>query len=77
MMIGLKQSSTRSLMKPANEDMMASRPVSKAVGNVKNNGPAAELRTIVSLGDVAAPSDLPHTRTEQDQQLSIHPQLKR
>jgi putative SOS response-associated peptidase YedK len=39
MMIGLKQSSTRSLMKPANEDMRVSRPVSKAVGNVKNNGP--------------------------------------
>ena len=39
MMIGLKQSSTRSLMKPANEDVLVSRPVSKAVGNVKNNGP--------------------------------------
>jgi putative SOS response-associated peptidase YedK len=28
-----------SLMKPANEDALVSRPVSKAVGNVKNNGP--------------------------------------
>ena len=27
------------LMKPANEDALVSRPVSKAVGNVKNNGP--------------------------------------
>jgi putative SOS response-associated peptidase YedK len=27
------------LMKPANEDLLVSRPVSKAVGNVKNNGP--------------------------------------
>jgi len=27
------------LMKPANEDVLMSRPVSKAVGNVKNNGP--------------------------------------
>ena len=27
------------LMKPANEDVLVSRPVSKAVGNVKNNGP--------------------------------------
>jgi putative SOS response-associated peptidase YedK len=27
------------LMKPANEDVLISRPVSKAVGNVKNNGP--------------------------------------
>jgi len=27
------------LMKPANDDALASRPVSKAVGNVKNNGP--------------------------------------
>jgi len=27
------------LMKPANEDGLVSRPVSKAVGNVKNNGP--------------------------------------
>ena len=26
-------------MKPANEDVLVSRPVSKAVGNVKNNGP--------------------------------------
>ena len=26
------------LMKSANEDVLASRPVSKAVGNVKNNG---------------------------------------
>jgi putative SOS response-associated peptidase YedK len=26
------------LMKPANEDVLVSRPVSKAVGNVKNNG---------------------------------------
>jgi hypothetical protein len=26
-------------MKPANEDVLTSRPVSKAVGNVKNNGP--------------------------------------
>jgi hypothetical protein len=25
-------------MKPANEDVLVSRPVSKAVGNVKNNG---------------------------------------
>jgi putative SOS response-associated peptidase YedK len=28
-----------SLMKPANEDALVSRPVNKAVGNVKNNGP--------------------------------------
>jgi putative SOS response-associated peptidase YedK len=28
-----------SLMKPAIEDVLFSRPVSKAVGNVKNNGP--------------------------------------
>jgi len=27
------------LMKPANEDALARRPVSKAVGNAKNNGP--------------------------------------
>jgi hypothetical protein len=27
------------LMKPAKEDALVSRPVSKAVGNVKNNGP--------------------------------------
>ena len=27
------------LMKPANDDVLVSRPVSKAVGNVKNNGP--------------------------------------
>ena len=27
------------LMKPANEDALVSRPVSKAVGDVKNNGP--------------------------------------
>jgi putative SOS response-associated peptidase YedK len=27
------------LMKPANEDILISRPVNKAVGNVKNNGP--------------------------------------
>jgi putative SOS response-associated peptidase YedK len=27
------------LMKPANENALVSRPVSKAVGNVKNNGP--------------------------------------
>jgi putative SOS response-associated peptidase YedK len=27
------------LMKPANEDVLVSRRVSKAVGNVKNNGP--------------------------------------
>jgi putative SOS response-associated peptidase YedK len=27
------------LMKPANEDVLVSRPVSEAVGNVKNNGP--------------------------------------
>jgi len=27
------------LMKPANEDLLLSRPVNKAVGNVKNNGP--------------------------------------
>ena len=27
------------LMKPANEKALVSRPVSKAVGNVKNNGP--------------------------------------
>jgi putative SOS response-associated peptidase YedK len=27
------------LMEPANEDALVSRPVSKAVGNVKNNGP--------------------------------------
>jgi putative SOS response-associated peptidase YedK len=26
-------------MKPANEDALISRPVNKAVGNVKNNGP--------------------------------------
>ena len=31
--------SAASLMKPANEDMLVARPVSKAVGNVKNNGP--------------------------------------
>ena len=28
-----------SLMKPANENVLISRPVNKAVGNVKNNGP--------------------------------------
>ena len=27
------------LMKPANEDVLGSRPGGKAVGNVKNNGP--------------------------------------
>ena len=27
------------VMKPANEDVLVSRPVNKAVGNVKNNGP--------------------------------------
>jgi putative SOS response-associated peptidase YedK len=27
------------LMKPANENVLVSRPVSKAVGNVKNNRP--------------------------------------
>lgn len=27
------------LMKPAKEDALVSRPVSRAVGNVKNNGP--------------------------------------
>jgi putative SOS response-associated peptidase YedK len=27
------------LMKPANEDVLISRPVSKAVNSVKNNGP--------------------------------------
>ena len=27
------------LMKPANDDALISRPVSKAVGNVSNNGP--------------------------------------
>jgi putative SOS response-associated peptidase YedK len=27
------------LMNPANEDVLTSRPVNKAVGNVKNNGP--------------------------------------
>lgn len=27
------------LMKPANEDVLTERPVSKAVNNVKNNGP--------------------------------------
>jgi len=27
------------LMEPANEDALVSRPVNKAVGNVKNNGP--------------------------------------
>jgi len=26
-------------VKPANEDVLIGRPVSKAVGNVKNNGP--------------------------------------
>jgi putative SOS response-associated peptidase YedK len=26
-------------MKPANEDVLVSKPVNKAVGNVKNNGP--------------------------------------
>ena len=31
--------SAAALMKPANEDALVSRPVSKAVGNVKNNGP--------------------------------------
>jgi len=34
------------LMKPANEDVLVSRPVSKAVGNVKNNGPEL-LDTVV------------------------------
>jgi putative SOS response-associated peptidase YedK len=28
-----------SLLKPATEDVLTSQPVSKAVGNVKNNGP--------------------------------------
>ena len=28
-----------SLMKPANEEVLISRPVNKAVGNLKNNGP--------------------------------------
>ena len=34
------------LMKPANEDVLTGRPVNKAVGNVKNNGPEllAEMR---------------------------------
>lgn len=31
--------SAAALMKPANEDVLISRPVSKAVGNVRNNGP--------------------------------------
>ena len=30
---------TAALMKPPNEDVLVSRPVNKAVGNVKNNGP--------------------------------------
>ena len=29
----------KSLVKPANEDLLTSRPVSKALNNVKNNGP--------------------------------------
>jgi putative SOS response-associated peptidase YedK len=33
------------LMKPASEDTLVSRPVSKAVGNVKNNGP--ELLNVI------------------------------
>ena len=33
------------LMKPANEDVLVSRPVSRAVGNVKNNGP--ELLSVI------------------------------
>jgi len=32
-------------MKPASEDTLVSRPVSKAVGNVKNNGP--ELLNVI------------------------------
>ena len=35
------------LMKPANEDVLVSRPVNKAVGNVKNNG-----RELLALGKV-------------------------
>ena len=31
--------SAAALMKPANEDVLVSRPVSKAAGNVKNNAP--------------------------------------
>ena len=31
---------TAALLKPANEDVLVSRPVNRAVQNVKNNGPA-------------------------------------
>ena len=34
-----KPDTAASLLKPANEEVLVSRPVSKAVGNVKNNGP--------------------------------------
>jgi hypothetical protein len=35
------------LMKPANEDLLVSRPVGKAVGNARNDGPALLEETMV------------------------------
>ena len=50
------------LMKPANEDVLVSRPVSKAVGNVKNNGP--ELLTLI-LRPTAGPGLAPRPKFVQ------------
>jgi putative SOS response-associated peptidase YedK len=35
------------LMKPANEDLLVSRPVGKAVGNARNDGPDLLEETMV------------------------------
>lgn len=37
--LGPEPDAAVALMKPANEDALISRPVNKAVGNVKSNGP--------------------------------------
>jgi putative SOS response-associated peptidase YedK len=44
-----------SLMKPANEDVLVGRPVSKAVGNVKNNGPELLIEDAMSAINAASP----------------------
>ena len=38
-MKGEPEAAAAAPMKPANEDVLLSRPVSKAMGNVKNNAP--------------------------------------
>jgi hypothetical protein len=47
--------STSSLLKPTNEDVLISRPVSKAVGNVKNNAPELLDESARAPDDVRLP----------------------